>query len=73
MDTSFKPNFETNDIAGLLGYQQCLNHLYLFLAEKTEFNPAKRLIDAVDLLDIISETNNNIAKLYSKIELICNH
>lgn len=56
----FPHNYETifgvTDISGINGYSKCLRQLYAHLAEVTEFNPAKRYIDAAELLERISAT-----------------
>lgn len=54
------------DINGIRGFGKCLSELYKYLAQKTEFNPEKRMIDAVDLLEKISATSDELTALYNK-------
>ena len=69
MEKAFPHNFKNLspstplDVNGVNGYTKCLSHLYLKISELTEFNPAKRMIDAVVLLDIIVATNAELHEL----------
>lgn len=67
---TFKHNFKTIfgviDTAGINGYTQCLNEVYKHIAAVTEFNPAKRFIDAVDILDKIAATNGELSQLMAE-------
>lgn len=55
-------NFTEYSAAERLGYTRCLDDILSFLKEKTNFDPDKRMIDAVDLLTAIEETNEAINK-----------
>ena len=54
------------DIKGINGFMKCLNSVYNHIAEVTEFNPAKRMIDAVDILDKIAATSDELSILLDK-------
>jgi len=66
----FNHNFETAfgvlDYNGIAGYTNCLSELHKYIERTTQFNPAKRMIDAVPLLDKIAATNDELAKLLKK-------
>jgi hypothetical protein len=64
----FKELFGTIDVMGVRGYQQCLLALYKYLEAKTNYDPAKRMIDAVELLEVITLTNDKIGKLLKEAE-----
>lgn len=62
---NFKNRFSdvtTDDIfiGNVGGYSLALSDLLEYLKSKTDFNPEKRMIDACELLDTISETNDII-------------
>lgn len=63
MAEAFKHNLSFSEIEQVLGYSKCLGNLYSYIAAKTAFNPEKRMIDAVDLLDTITATNDEITEL----------
>lgn len=56
------------NIMEVRGYQLALADFLEYLKEKTEFNPDKRMVDAVELLDSITETNGAIGKVLSQQE-----
>lgn len=63
----FKANFlGIVNIEAINGYVACLTALLDYLKEKTEFNPDKRFIDAVDLLDKITATNDELRPIIEK-------
>lgn len=53
-----------SEIQAVNGYLLCLTALMERLKELTEFKPEKRYIDSVELLDAITETNNELLKLH---------
>lgn len=66
----FKPSaFAPINIDEINGYREALEDILSFLKEKTEFNPAKRMVDSVDILDSISETSGKITELYQRAEM----
>jgi len=66
----FNHNFETAfgvlDYNGIQGYTNCLGELHKYIESVTQFNPAKRMIDAVPLLDKIAATNDELAEILKK-------
>lgn len=67
--TSFNHNFTSKDVNAIMGYNKCLRDVYSLLAEKTEFNPAKRMVDAVDILEKIEATSDELSGLLEKAEI----
>ncbi|MEO7048958.1 MAG: hypothetical protein ABI091_26885 [Ferruginibacter sp.] len=67
MQNSFEHGFKNEipklDVHAIKGYQKCLTHFYSLIAEMTEYNPAKRMIDAVVLLDKISATSDDLKRI----------
>ena len=70
MQTIFKNEFKTAlgivDVAGINGYTKALQHLYKYLAQETQFNPAKRYIDALPLVEAIGEINAELSQVLSE-------
>jgi hypothetical protein len=70
MQTIFKNEFKTIfgsvDVSGINGYSKALQHLYKYIAQETQYNPAKRYIDAVPILDAIGEINAEFAQALSE-------
>ncbi len=50
-------------IGEINGYTQCLADLLAYVQDKTNFDPSKRMLDAVDLLDCIQDTNAEVMKI----------
>jgi len=69
----FKELFGTIDVMGIRGYQQCLLALYRYLADKTNYDPAKRMIDAIELLDALTKTNEELGELLKEAETEINN
>jgi hypothetical protein len=44
------------------GYVKCLDDLLSYLKEKTRFDPNKRMIDSLDLLQAITDTNEALTE-----------
>jgi hypothetical protein len=44
------------------GYVKCLDDLLSYLKEKTKFDPNKRMIDSLDLLQAITDTNEALTE-----------
>lgn len=63
---NFEQPFDLIDVNGLRGYQMCLREILQHVQDATEWNPAKRMIDSVQLLERITETNEEIGKLLIK-------
>lgn len=67
MKTIFEHNFKSKlgiiDVNGINGYIQALSAVYKHIAEATQWNPEKRFIDAVPILDKISNTNAELQAL----------
>jgi len=63
------------DINGILGYQRALLHLLNHIGLMTEFKPENRQIDAVELIDTMQATadelqlilNNSLADITERI------
>lgn len=60
---NFKTAYGSIDVAAMHGYRSALTHVLNYLAEVTEWNPNKRFIDAVPLLEKIEATANELTKL----------
>jgi len=69
----FKELFGTIDVMGIRGYQQCLLALYKYLAAKTNYDPSKRMIDAVELLEVITKTNGELGELLKEAKTEINN
>ena len=63
LEHNFDTAFGVLDINGIQGYMQCMNAVYKHIEETTNFDPAKRMIDSVPLLDKIAATNAEFTKL----------
>lgn len=65
MPTPFDHPFNTPeiDIKTMNGYLSCLVALQRYIEKATEFNPGKRYIDAIDILNKITATNNELQRL----------
>lgn len=50
------------------GYNKCMQDVIDYLKEVTEFNPEKRMIDSVPLLDLIEESAKELAVILKKEE-----
>jgi hypothetical protein len=60
----FKPSaFAPQNIDAINGYLYCLADLLKYMEDLTEFNPHKRMIDSVDILNAITETNAALQKI----------
>jgi hypothetical protein len=44
------------------GYVKCLDDLLSYLKEKTKFDPSKRMIDSLDLLQAITDTGEALTE-----------
>ena len=53
-----KGTLEIEDAAKLAAYTQCLDDLLTYLKNVTQFDPSKRMIDSVPLLDSITCCNS---------------
>ncbi len=65
----FKHDFSNpfiTDVNGITGYLAALRQIYLHIADVTEFKPEKRYIDAVDILDRITETTKELEPILEK-------
>ena len=63
---TFKHSYKgTTDVQGITGFQNAIREVFNYLAEVTQFNPEKRFIDAVPLLDLIGNTNAELAQVLS--------
>ena len=58
---------EVKTIEEINGYQKALDAVYKYLAEVTQFNPVKRYVDAVDILDLIGNTNAELMQQLAAI------
>lgn len=56
----FANSLGITDVNGIRGYVACLSALLTFLKNETEFDPAKRYVDSVKLLDRIANTNEEL-------------
>lgn len=66
MPEAFKHGLLPTDVEQILGYTKCLNSFYKHLATVTDFKPEKRYVDAVEMLDIIAETNKELSGLLAQ-------
>ena len=69
---TFKHNLDNFGIANIdraQGFIECLGEVLNYIDELTGFNPEKRYIDAVALLDIIKNTSDELAELLSRAEI----
>ena len=74
--TNDKPTFKHDlkkvdgsiDINEVGGYTKCLKSLLRFLEEETNFNPDKRFIDSVNILDRITNTNAELSELMREVK-----
>jgi len=65
---TFNHNYNAStDIERIAGYTECLDALFETLRELTQFKPEKRLVDAVELLDKITGTNEELGKVLHEI------
>lgn len=64
------PRLQPSDADFINGYQSALTDLLRYLQETTEYNPAKRMIDSVPLLNSISETNATLLEKMNAIKEI---
>lgn len=69
MSTPFKHNLTSDNLAGLYGYGDCLKGLLQYIHETTGFNPEKRYIDSVDLLDKIAASSADVSRLLKEAEV----
>lgn len=53
----------TKEVYSINGYTKCLKNLFMHLAEKTQYKPENRMIDAVEILELIENTNKELAIL----------
>lgn len=65
---NFKNRFENleptdKNIGEVNGYLLAIMDMMEYVKEITEYNPAKRMIDAVDILEAIRETNERIGEV----------
>lgn len=56
----------SENIANVNGYSMALIDLVDYLKELTEWKPEKRMVDAVTILDTITETNDKLRELHNK-------
>ena len=74
--TPFKHNLTSDNIEGIQAYGSLLNELLSYVQDATEYNPEKRMIDSVPLLDKISascaEIKNLLNDAKNKLETIKN-
>jgi hypothetical protein len=50
----------------MLGYTKALRDIYNYIKDTTAFNPEKRFIDSVPLLDKIGATNGAFSTIFTK-------
>ena len=67
--TAFKHNFTEENVEGIMGFAKCLAEMVRFLNEKTEMNPAKRMVDAVEILDKVAATSKELTILLQKAHI----
>lgn len=60
-------NLSLTEIAEGNGYTLALVDLLKWLEDKTQFDPAKRMINALDVIELIQETNEAIAEIFRGI------
>ena len=68
MPQPFKHNFKSTDIEQILGFQKALGQIFEHLKAKTRFDPAKRYVDSVEILDRIMETNIELSNLLKEAQ-----
>lgn len=67
--TAFKHNFTEENVEEIMAFSKALSEMLNFIKEKTEFNPTKRMIDAVDILDKIAVTSKELTILLQKAHI----
>ncbi len=61
---SYKQPLSNDEIREVIGYQKALAALYKQLEEMTKLKPENRYIDAVILLEMISDTNMQLSMIF---------
>ena len=66
----FKPSaFTPPNVNEIKGYMGALEDLLTYLQDVTAFDPSKRMIDSVSLLNAITETNAELGKKLKSVNL----
>jgi len=66
----FKPSaFTPPNTDEIKGYMGALEDILSYLQDQTQFDPSKRMIDSVAFLNAIVDTNAELAKKISQINL----
>lgn len=60
--------FAPENVDKVNGYLYCLQDLLKYMEQLTEFNPSKRFIDSVDILNAITETNAALKEVSKRHE-----
>lgn len=58
--------FEEVDLHGILGYQKALTAVFNHLAKVTQFKPENRYVDAVEIIDRITATTDQLAPILQR-------
>lgn len=61
--TTFRFIPSKNQLGELLGYSAAMNGLLIYLQETTQYDPNKRQIDSVPLLDLLQNSLGEISRL----------
>ena len=64
----FKAPISDKEAQQIFGYTKALHGLQKKLEELTEWNPNKRMIDALVLLEAITDTNEELGVLLAEFE-----
>jgi len=48
------------------GFTDCLGEVLKYIEKTTGFDPKKRFIDSVQLIEVIQNTNNELAEILNK-------
>jgi len=65
--TIFPMDIDRKDIVAVSGYSRAILDLLDWIKKETDYDPAKRYVDSVKILDGIGEVNKEITKALNAI------
>lgn len=65
-DHGYQNPISEKSMSEILGYIKCLRDLYNHVKDETQFNPDKRFIDSVTILDKITATSGELEAIFEK-------
>ncbi len=60
----FIHGYQSHELDAIGGYSRCLNDVLTYIKDTTNFDPAKRMMDSVPLLDKIGDTAKEFHALF---------